>query len=323
MNLTTTQLGIFGLPLAGMTGICLGVALLLAGRGGRWRNPLGLLVLLVLSVSAGAAAFFHCPGTIWIPLATLAALWVVGWSLRTPYPRHLALGLCSLVAHPPCQALVLVLLGVSAILAQAGWTAFEEQSASQELVELCAAESKPDLVEQSVRAFTDDGVRIALFAVADPAAFCHTAESEQIRYRDRSLALRLIRTAEPHPACNCHGWVFTGGRFWVKGESVEQILSGNRYACVSNPRVDDVAIYRDTDGKVLHTARVRAVLAEGQVLLESKWGQMGRFIHAPADQPYSTTWEYYRTARGSHVLRGLEGSGPGSYPPKIQASPWR
>ena len=43
----------------------------------------------------------------------------------------------------------------------------------------------------------------------------------------------VTRVAPVDPACNCHGWVFTGGRFWVSGEDVPRILEDNGYRRVS------------------------------------------------------------------------------------------
>ena len=48
--------------------------------------------------------------------------------------------------------------------------------------------------------------------------------------------------------------------------------------------------------------------AEGKILIESKWGRLGRFIHTNEQHCYlSTTPTYYHTRRGGHLLRGLPG----------------
>src|SRR5207248_516297 len=48
--------------------------------------------------------------------------------------------------------------------------------------------------------------------------------------------------------------------------------------------------------------------ADGVVLVESKWGQLGRYIHTCADHIYGdNTCTYYRSSRTGHVLRGLQG----------------
>ena len=75
-----------------------------------------------------------------------------------------------------------------------------------------------------------------------------------------------------------------------------------------------VAIYRDAAGTISHSGLVRSAPRGGPVLIESKWGRLGRYVHQPADIPllYSE-YTYYRSKRVGHVLRGLpeRGSRPG------------
>jgi len=47
---------------------------------------------------------------------------------------------------------------------------------------------------------------------------------------------------------------------------------------------------------------VQGLLAEGTVIVESKWGIDQRFLHLPDDQPYSTLYAYYRTERVNHLI---------------------
>ena len=117
---------------------------------------------------------------------------------------------------------------------------------------------------------------------------------------------RVIRTAPSSLECNCHGWVFTAGQHWLKGEDVPLVLADNGYAKTVEPREGDVAIYYDPAGVVAHTALVRFVAADGAILLESKWGQCGRFIHGPKDQLYGPEPVYYHSPRRGHVIRGLD-----------------
>ena len=42
----------------------------------------------------------------------------------------------------------------------------------------------------------------------------------------------MIARAKPDATHNCHGWLFTGGRYWVAGDQVEDILADNGYAQV-------------------------------------------------------------------------------------------
>jgi hypothetical protein len=51
---------------------------------------------------------------------------------------------------------------------------------------------------------------------------------------------------------------------------------------------------------------VRGIDEEGLVLIESKWGRYGRFIHTADQNPYTSySLSWYHTSRGGHLLRGL------------------
>jgi hypothetical protein len=122
--------------------------------------------------------------------------------------------------------------------------------------------------------------------------------------RPAEVTYNVIRTACADPNCNCHGWVFAAGKGWLTCERVEQILQDNGYAPVAVPRTGDLVVYRSAAGETLHTGLVRLASADGLVLIESKWGHWGRYLHRPQDQPYGSTYAYYRTSRrGGHRLR--------------------
>lgn len=115
-------------------------------------------------------------------------------------------------------------------------------------------------------------------------------------------ASRVIPRADANTRSNCHGWVFTNGRYLLDAAGVARILADNGYEQVREPRADDIVIYRTSSGEILHTGLVRGVLDDGTVLIESKWSVGGRYLHLPDDQPYSQLYEYYRTSRPSHVV---------------------
>lgn len=109
------------------------------------------------------------------------------------------------------------------------------------------------------------------------------------------------------PHANCHGWVFTGGRFWIPCPEVDAILQDNGYRPVADPQPGDVVVYRYSDGNVAHTGLVWAVHGPTQVLVESKWGRTSVLLHPLLVQPYADiSCAFYRTNRGSHLLAGLE-----------------
>jgi hypothetical protein len=132
---------------------------------------------------------------------------------------------------------------------------------------------------------------------------------------DRGTPVRLWRPAERWPgaavdrtddACNCHGWVFTGGRYWVGADAVELILTENGYAVVAAPAVGDLVVYRDDAGRVIHTACV-VELAGGAVRVEGKGGWFGVSAHDVTESPYGRRFTYHRSPRSGHLLRGLTG----------------
>jgi hypothetical protein len=72
-----------------------------------------------------------------------------------------------------------------------------------------------------------------------------------------------------------------------------------------------VAVFRNANGEVAHSGIVRGTNAEGKVLIESKWGRLGRFVHTDDQHCYTdTVVTYYHTRRGGHLLRGLSGGDP-------------
>src|SRR5262249_28326895 len=145
-------------------------------------------------------------------------------------------------------------------------------------------------------------------AEAETAPDLVTSEGNLIR--NQRLLEHMLRTAPPDTSYNCHGWVFAAGKFWVKGQEVQAILDDNGYREVSTPRPNDVAVFRDDVGNILHTGLVRTASEDGLILIESKWGTLGRYIHMPQDQVYAASCSYYRSSRQSHALHGLGGETP-------------
>ena len=110
------------------------------------------------------------------------------------------------------------------------------------------------------------------------------------------------------PQVNCHGWVFSG-QHTVKGEDVPVILKENGYQEVDHPHLNDLVVYADADGMVLHTGLVCGFFGEGTPLIQSKWGITGIYVHLVGEQPYSSNYQFYRSARHGHELHSCE---PGS-----------
>jgi hypothetical protein len=110
----------------------------------------------------------------------------------------------------------------------------------------------------------------------------------------------ILKVKGPECHTNCHGYVFTGGQYWLGGLQVHKILAGNGYTDTSLPQPGDIVIYRNGED-ITHTAIVRTVTKE-KVIAESKWGGLGVYMHPVDVSPYGTTYTFYRTARSSHCL---------------------
>jgi hypothetical protein len=145
---------------------------------------------------------------------------------------------------------------------------------------------------------TDKGNRLPLYAwsAAAPEFGRFATASEQQYMRD----FPSIRREPASDQTNCHGWVFTQGRHLLFGTEVEQILRDNGYWVADRPNANDVIIYRNRHGVIVHSGIVRAVFADGTVMIESKWGISARFLHLPTDQPYGDKYQYYRTDSATH-----------------------
>jgi hypothetical protein len=149
-------------------------------------------------------------------------------------------------------------------------------------------------------ALTDRDREIPLFRYTTSNSPAKVAAlSESLKTETGSTA---IFRAPPDPQANCHGWVFTGGRFLIKGDDVQQILDDNGYLRIADPESGDLVVYRDTEGWITHTGIVRGILDDATIIVESKWGVEGTYLHAPEAQPFSQVFDFYRSPRNGHLL---------------------
>jgi hypothetical protein len=131
-------------------------------------------------------------------------------------------------------------------------------------------------------------------------------ESQQLAIDNGSLSGNLIHLPLGWQNCNCHGFVFTGGRYAIGGGDVDRIITDNGYQPVGNVVPGDVAVYRDAAGQVTHTGLVCGTASDGVILIESKWGRFGRFIHRHDHHPYANGISmFYRSPRPGHLLQGI------------------
>jgi hypothetical protein len=274
-----------------------------------WPAIHALLGLILLSGSGGTAAV-GLPGSIWVPLAALGILALLFWAICSPRVARMVSALWRLGSNRRLQAAVVLLCSLAIAL---WWVRLLEVQASPELgdfSEIADSLTMPSLQPATeVQAYTDRGRPVPLF---------HTTADgpprDMLLRENRALhdfGRRLIRTAPPDAVSNCHGWVFAEGQFWLHGSEVDGILVDNGYRAVPVPQPGDIALFRNEQGVVQHSALVRAAAEDGLVLVEGKWGVLGRYIHAPADQIYSQRWTYYHSERhGGARLHGLGGETP-------------
>ncbi len=97
--------------------------------------------------------------------------------------------------------------------------------------------------------------------------------------KDPQYAFQFIRTAQADASYNCHGWTFRAGKRSVSDDEVAEWIKSPRYKPVTTfPHVGDIVIYfRNND--ICHSGIVQAVSRNGIILVESKWGTLGRFLH--------------------------------------------
>lgn len=163
----------------------------------------------------------------------------------------------------------------------------------------------------SVRAVTDRGTEVHVRQTTVPRDPSTMDPIEEKTLRDQNLLGSVIRRQPADDRSNCHGWVFTGGQFWVTGEEVEAILSENGYREVPTPKPGDLVIYRSQNGSPSHTAVVRYVGDGLPVMVEGKWGWMGVFLHPVDKSSYGTRYQFYSSPRRGHLLAGVPNLGPG------------
>jgi hypothetical protein len=310
-------LSVFGLGLA-LGGL---VWLLVAGRlRPAWRPLTALIAAALASLAGGAAYLADSPPLLWQPLVALGLVAVVMALASSAWPGRTVTLLASLTGRSLVQGLALVLVG--ALLA--GWHLWQIESGlnrEMELIEdhLTRLTAPIDLGPAAARLVrTDAGTAVPLFLPRPGPRSQHPEGLEALFLKKHNLELKLIQTAPPQLDCNCHGWIFAAGRYWLRGQDVDRVLVGNGYVGVQVPALGDVAIYRNDKGEVSHSGLVRTVAGDGTVLLvESKFGRMGRYLHTPNEHIYSgQVLTMYRSDRAGHQLRGMDepalaATGPG------------
>lgn len=111
----------------------------------------------------------------------------------------------------------------------------------------------------------------------------------------------LVQVTEPDLRSNCHGWIFTGGRFVVHDAQIPSILADNGYHAVEEPVEGDLSVFA-RNGNVKHSGIVRRS-ADNALFIESKWGPFSVYRHSLEAHPYPRECTFYRGLRNSHLLK--------------------
>jgi hypothetical protein len=312
MSAVLLEMQVLLIALVGIGGFLFGLLSILRRKQPAKRSPLvNALTALVLLAAAGGAFAFGLPVATWAALAGLGTLELLFWAIGSPGVGWVVLLLWGLGRNPRLQGTLVLLCAPAVAL---WWVHLLDQQttpADADFSEIAAFLAVPPLQEApEVKAYTDRGRPVPLFQIAVSESHLPDLLAGENRVL-RDLDRRLIRTAPPDNLSNCHGWVFAAGHFWIPSTEVDSILEDNRYRVVPVPQPGDIAVFRSDKETPLHSAVVRAATDDGMVLLEGKWGILGRYVHAPADQIYSQHWTYYHTDRqGQHRLHGLGGETP-------------
>jgi hypothetical protein len=212
----------------------------------------------------------------------------------------------ALLQRPGVRWGLLAALGLGTATGAAALYQYEDDTRIERDMADIGLSEKPPLPEQaSAYARTDRGAPVPLKRSAAERTGAEAVEAEERFLRTSPFRDQVIHRHKADDGANCHGWVFTGGRYWVTGESVEPILRENGYAEVSDPRPGDLAIYRQ-GSEVSHTAVVRYVADGAPPLVEGKWSWMGVYLHPAEVCPYGTDVKFYRSPRRGHLLAGMD-----------------
>jgi len=156
------------------------------------------------------------------------------------------------------------------------------------------------LFQYETLALPMNGHHYALNSEAERREFVAVAES---RFLSNTMpnTNQVVRLIDPDPRANCHGWVFLEGRFGIESPHLPSILKDQGYFVVQEPRAGDLVTF-ESRGELIHSGIVGERDGEGRILIESKWGPFGVYLHGLAAQPFPGACTFYRSERSGRVL---------------------
>jgi hypothetical protein len=223
-------LGLGG-SLTGLLGLLLGT-----GRQSRWVERAGLALMLILLGMGATALALAQPLAIWLPPVGLAGLCAVFKASRSTWAAQVGDQLWRVVRSPYLHWGSLLV--ASPVLALGYAQHAEDRSVPHLDVHSVAVSHDGGLDLREVPdhlAVTDQGRPVALFRNTSPSAAATEYKEDQQLIQTHNLTDEVIRTGPADDSYNCHGWTFTGGRYWLKSAEVEEILQDNDYQEVATP----------------------------------------------------------------------------------------
>jgi hypothetical protein len=310
---TVCALGVGG-TLLGLVGLLCGPVVRGRGRAvAAWALAAGWFVGLPAALALRIDPVWWLP-----PLALLSAARGLA-ALRAPWVERLTLAALWLGCHPRAHALLLLVAGPLSLVWYAERLDRETSPLrDDEAFAALATGGVAQLERQPTRyARTDAGRSVPLFVVTQPETDAPPPPiDDAVSLHNRHFELSVIRNEPATDGCNCHGWVFAGGRYWLGGAAVAPVLEDNGYRRADVPQVGDLALYRDEKGDIAHSGLVCGFTGNHEILIESKWGRLGRYVHRADQHPYpNTTITYYHSPRAGHLLRGLSAADGGDAKP--------
>ncbi|MFO0935642.1 MAG: HIG1 domain-containing protein [Gemmataceae bacterium] len=288
----------------------IGIGFITAGLGILFSKSRYTLAVLLATISIVTTLV-----SLWVsvPAAMAEVLLLCGGALvyglirlrRKPAYRSVKLFLM----RPFVAGIVLAVTGMGIVLAGSWRYDWMESNTPQDQMMrmMSYASWHPPFDETTVEGKTDKGKTIPLY-VAQVRSAEETAADELELLTGFEWLKRVINRGAASDASNCHGWVFTGGKYWVQGKDVRTILEDNGYRVTRNPRPEDLIVYFKANESgtetVEHTGIVRAV--GGVTLIESKWGWMGVYLHAADSSCYGLNFKFYHTSRSGHQFVNLK-----------------
>jgi hypothetical protein len=287
------------------------LACLVLPFAGRWSRRVRTgVTIAVMIASAMIPVAFDSPSLALIAAALIATIAGVVLLACPPNTMRAFHNAAALLRYRATRAGLVGAIGLA--LVAVGFARFDvedQKVTDRDDAFLSESLSRPTMQPAVGASATTDAGRSTRILEPDEIRPLDKLESAERRLlSEHRYSERIIRLGPLSDLCNCHGWVFTGGRYWLSEIDVEHILVDNGYQPTSDPRPDDLAIYRDDSGAISHTAVVRAAGDGKPVLVEGKWGWMGVFVHEVADSCWGKNYTYFRSQRHGHLLVGLGGS---------------